>query len=48
MDKKDKVMFESLLKKAISIAQKYPNLQNETMRLRALWLLENEDDLIES
>ncbi len=48
VDKKDKVMFESLLKKAISIAQKYPNLQNETMRLRALWLLENEDDLIES
>ncbi len=45
---KDKQMFESLLNKAISIAQKSPSLQNETMKLRALWLLENEEDLIES
>jgi hypothetical protein len=45
---KDKAMFESLLHKAIAIAQKTPSLQNETMRLRALWLLENEEDLIES
>ena len=48
VSKKDKKMFEELLNKAISIAEKIPNLENETMRLRALWLLENEEDLIES
>ena len=45
---KDKHLFESLLQKAVSIAQKNPSLQNETMKLRALWLLDNEEDLIES
>lgn len=48
VSRKDKKMFESLLQKAISIAEKKPNLENKTMKLRALWLLENEDDLIES
>lgn len=48
VSKKDKKMFEALLNKAISIAQKTPNLENETMRLRAIWLLENEEDLLES
>ena len=48
VSKKDKKMFEELLNKAISIALKTPNLENETMRLRAIWLLENEEDLLES
>ena len=48
VSKKDKKMFEELLNKAITIARKNPNLENETMRLRAIWLLENEEDLLES
>jgi hypothetical protein len=45
---KDRRMFEKLLNQAKEIAQKYPNLQNEAMRLRAQWLLENADELFES
>jgi hypothetical protein len=45
---KDKKMFEQLLNKAIDIALKYPSLQNEAMRLRAQWLLDNAQELLES
>ncbi len=45
---KDKKMFEQLLSKAIDIALKYPSLQNEAMRLRAQWLLDNAQELLES
>ena len=45
---KDKKMFQHLLNKAKEIALKYPNLQNEAMRLRAQWLLDNADELFES
>jgi len=37
--------FETLLKKAIEASDKYPDLSNEIMRERALWLLRSADDL---
>jgi len=37
--------FETLLRKAIAASDKYPDLSNDLMRERALWLLLNADDL---
>ena len=37
--------FETLLKKAIEVSDKYPDLSNQLMRERALWLLRSADDL---
>ena len=37
--------FETLLRKAIAASNKYPDLSNDLMRERALWLLLNADDL---
>lgn len=41
----DKVAFEALLRLALTASERQANLQNEVMRERALWLLENIDDL---
>ena len=37
--------FETLLKTAIEVSDKHPELSNELMRERALWLLRSADDL---
>lgn len=37
--------FEQMLQRAIAIAARNPNLQNEAMRARANWLLANADEL---
>ena len=37
--------FETLLKTAIEVSDKHPDLSNELMRERALWLLRSADDL---
>ena len=37
--------FELMLQRAITIATRNPNLQNEAMRARASWLLANADEL---
>lgn len=41
----DRPAFESLLKQALAISATSPNLSNSVMRERALWLLDNTDDL---
>jgi len=41
----DRAGFEQLLQRAIAIATRTPNLQNEAMLARARWLLANADEL---
>ncbi len=41
----DRPGFEQLLQRAVAIAMRTPNLQNEAMLARARWLLANADDL---
>lgn len=41
----DRAGFEQLLQRAITIATRTPNLQNEAMLARARWLLANADEL---
>lgn len=45
LPKHDLVLFESLLHDALAISQTHRSLENEVMRQRALWLLDQVDDL---